>query len=313
MESISETVSAYIGQAETDVLAIARKAPRKYKRYLIPKKRKGMRAIHHPAKETKALQYALMETVLRTLRVHDSAVAYRRNRRAPLRRNAAAHAQWEYSIKIDFHDFFHSILPDDLFKTFRANGASLSQADRVFLTHCLFLGPRGINGLPIGAPSSPIVSNAVMHDFDERMRILANSLSPHSVYTRYADDITFSTDEKGACRKFHEGVRRLLPQIEYPRLRLNPSKTVYASRGTRRVVTGLVITPDGRVSLGRAKKRYIRKLLFDFTWNRLGPADRSFLSGYLAFIMDVEPDFYNRLVIKYTAETVERALKAHGP
>lgn len=53
MESLAESVAAYIGQSESEVLAIASRAPHRYKRYLIPKKRGGTRAIHHPAKETK--------------------------------------------------------------------------------------------------------------------------------------------------------------------------------------------------------------------------------------------------------------------
>jgi len=148
-----------------------------------------------------------------------------------------------------------------------------------------------------------------MYDFDSRVGLLATNISADGVYTRYADDIVFSSSEKGACRTFHQGVEAALREIEYPRLQLNPGKTVYASRGTRRVVTGLVVTPDGRVSIGRKKKRYIRKLLFEFGQDDLEDDDLSFLSGYLAFILDVEPDFYNRLALKYTAETVQRALK----
>lgn len=309
MASLAQIVGAYTGHTEDEVLAIASRAPQRYKRYFIPKKRGGRRAIHHPAKETKALQYALIQTVLKHLRIHGSAVAYRRDVRAPLRKNALAHAAREYSVKLDFRSFFHSISARDLFRTFSANGKPLGVADQAFLKSCLFLRPSDSGGLPIGAPSSPLVSNAVMYDFDSRVGLLATNISADGVYTRYADDIVFSSSEKGACRTFHQGVEAALREIEYPRLQLNPGKTVYASRGTRRVVTGLVVTPDGRVSIGRKKKRYIRKLLFEFGQDDLEDDDLSFLSGYLAFILDVEPDFYNRLALKYTAETVQRALK----
>lgn len=311
--SVAETVAAYIGHSETEVLAIADKAPRRYKRYLIPKKRGGTRAIHHPAKETKALQYALMETVLARLRIHDCAFAYRRGLKAPLRSNAAVHAKRAYSLKVDFRDFFHSITPADLFKALDPTGDQLTLADRGFLTRCLFVTVNsGKLGLPIGAPSSPFVSNATMYHFDERLAATARGVSRDAVLTRYADDIVFSSDERGACQRFHRDIVHALPQIPYPKLTLNPSKTIYSSRGTRRVVTGLVIASDGRVSLGRNKKRYIRKLLFDFARGCLEPAKQSYLSGYLAFILDVEPDFYNCLAIKYSGETVRNALRGEA-
>lgn len=310
MASMSETVAAYLGHTEEDVLAVAARAPRRYKRYFIPKKRGGMRAIHHPAKETKALQYALMETLLGRLKIHDSALAYRRELKAPLRQNAMAHAGCRYTIKMDFQDFFHSIQPADLFDTLQRNGETFSAEDGAFLTRCLFIGVAfDRKGLPIGAPSSPSVSNAVMYGFDRQMQAAASAISEEAVYTRYADDIVFSSNERGACQEFHEHVTDALPRLEHPKLRTNPRKTVYSSRGTRRVVTGIVIGPDGRISLGRVKKRYIRKLIFDFSRNNLDPESRTYLSGYLAFIMDVEPEFYDRLVLKYSGETVNQALK----
>jgi RNA-directed DNA polymerase len=310
--SIAQIVADYIGHTQEEVLAVAHRAPFRYRRYFISKKRGGRRAIHHPAEETKALQYALMQTTLSQLRIHKSAVAYRRDLTAPLRANALAHAQRKYSIKFDFQDFFHCIMPQDLFKTFGANHIPLSEADREFLKSSLFLRPTYSGGLPIGAPSSPLVSNAVMYDFDEKMRILANDISADGVYTRYADDIVFSTNAKGVCHTFHQGLETSLQQIDYPTLRLNREKTLYTSRATRRVVTGLVITPNGNVSLGRRKKRYIRKLLFDFIHGRLNDEDRAYLAGYLAFILDVDPDFYNRLALKYTADTVQHALHWGG-
>jgi hypothetical protein len=178
---------------------------------------------------------------------------------------------------------------------------------------CLFIGlPGGRKGLAIGAPSSPLVSNTVMYALDDKLRALAVSISGDSAYTRYADDIAFSTNLAGGCQRFYESLQRILNTEESPKLRINEDKTVFCSRGTRRVITGLFLTPGGEVSIGRKNKRYIRKLLFDLTQDALSDEERVYLSGYLAFVRDVEPDLCNRLALKYGAESVAAALRGGG-
>ena len=75
----------------------------------------------------------------------------------------------------------------------------------------------------------------------------------------------------------------------------------------RRTVTGLILTPDKGVSIGRGSKRYVKKLLCDVEHNKLDKEKMPFLRGMLAFILDVEPDFYNRLAIKYGATVMQQA------
>ena len=87
------------------------------------------------------------------------------------------------------------------------------------------------------------------------------------------------------------------------------------SRATKRSITGLIVTPEGEVSIGRDRKRLVRSMVHRYKQYTRGERDfgkdrRKHLSGLLAFILDVEPDFYNRLVLKYGAETVNAALHA---
>ena len=310
MTDLIDIVSVYIGHTRKETLQTSTKAPKTYKRYKIPKKKSGFRTIHHPSRQTKALQYALIETFLSGFPVHNCAAAYRRNIRSPLFRNANLHAKYSYSVRVDFSDFFHSISPSDLFVQAGNNGFELSTEAKNFIENCLFIGVLGRRkGLAIGAPSSPCVSNIAMYTLDERITGLAGNISGPSIYTRYADDIIFSTNTKGACNTFFDSLCALISSTTSPRLAINTSKTVFGSRASRRVVTGLVVQPDGGVSLGRKNKRYIRKLLFDLRRTALSPDKIAYLSGYLAFSLDVEPDFYNRLVLKYGAELLARALR----
>ncbi len=307
--SLLQRVSRYLGYSEYETLALALKAPTTYRHYRIPKKKVGFRTIHHPSKQTKALQYAIIELLLKNLAVHEAAVAYRGDIRSPLLKNALAHAPLAYSVRVDFSDFFHSIRPQDLFHRIEAAGIGLSPKDQILLEHCLFVSVGGEKGLAIGAPSSPIISNITLYDIDEQLKAHSRAIADDAVYTRYADDIVFSTNAKGACKEFYAQLCHVVDQETSPKLRVNKAKTVFSSRASRRVVTGLVLEPSGAVSLGRRKKRFIKKLLCDLKHGKLPDQDRAYLGGYLAHVLDVEPEFFNRLTLKYNAELVTRALR----
>ena len=118
------------------------------------------------------------------------------------------------------------------------------------------------------------------------------------VYTRYADDLYFSSRRRDVLSAFPGEVHRIVGDLALPgNLVVNDTKTFHSSRKGRRVVTGLVLTPDGGVSIGRARKRYIRHLVHHF--EELGEAERKQLQGWIAFAVGIEPDFANRLVLKY--------------
>jgi len=314
--TIRSLAAAYLGVTESEVLAAAQKAPKTYRRYLKPKRSgAGMREIFHPSKETKALQYALLETVLPSLPVHDAAVGYVRGLRSPLFRNAYAHSGFMFTVRLDFQDFFPSIVPDDLLSRLASidDWGSMDKKDRGFLTDALFIDFRHSRFLAIGAPTSPAISNAVMFELDARLQAWASECN--GCYTRYADDILYSTNKKRGCHEFVGRVASEIAAMDSPDLALNEDKTLYMSRGTRRSVTGLIVTPEGDVSVGRSRKRYLRRLIdrYGRYLADQGEFDEELsdsLRGLLAFVLDVEPAFFNRLAQRYGARIVNAAL--HG-
>ena len=76
-----------------------------------------------------------------------------------------------------------------------------------------------------------------------------------------------------------------------------------------RRVTGLVLTNDGKVSLGREEKRRIRVQMHYFVTGRLKTEQILQLRGMLAYVHSVEPSFMSRLNKKYGAEAVRRCIK----
>lgn len=288
-----------------ELIHLISNAPYTYKVYEIPKRTGGTRTIAQPAKATKFLQYWAIENYLSKLPIHLCATAYREG--LGIKENATRHKNNAYLAKFDFKDFFVSIKGDD-FKSHLKNyfGAKLSDDDLILLERICFI--KRIKSEPfslsIGSPSSPVISNSIMYQFD---CLIAEWCSLNEVvYTRYADDLTFSTNIKDKTAEVEAIVRQSLNQISYPSLRLNRKKTTLVSKKYQRRITGLIITNEKQVSLGRYKKRYISSLVHKFKLGLLDKDSVSSLQGNLAYAMDVEPLFVERLARKYGDETIDK-------
>lgn len=293
-QTILESLSSDLGLMQAHLNAIMRTAPLRYKAFQIEKKDGSLRWVAQPAKEVKAIQRWLVSKVLNELPVHECTTAYRDGR--SIRLNAARHVRSHYMLKVDFEQFFPSVKKRDIKNHLsRHLQASLSPDAIEMVAHCLTWAPVRGNGLElcIGAPSSPLISNSIMYDFDDAM---SNYCGDSISYTRYADDLTFSCNEKGALDQVLQFVRSSLDRLEYPRIAINEHKTVFASRKSRRTVTGIVLTPDHKLSVGRTRKRLIRATYHRFLLGELDSDESEELMGLIAFVESVEPGFRERLV-----------------
>ena len=302
---ILERIAQETGVSETDLRELVRTASYRYKTYQIPKKTGGYRVIDHPSTEVKFLQRWLNRNLLSTLPVHESAFAYRNGR--GIADNARLHVNNNYLLKIDFKDFFSSLKHSDV--------KSLLEIHLKNQNHCFARSDIDIivqivckhNSLTIGAPSSPLLSNTILYDFDcfsfdmcEKMNV---------TYSRYADDIFMSTDTPNKLAAILEAIRSNLRLRASPRLTINDKKTVFTSKKRRRIAAGVVLTSNGRLSIGRKKKRHIRSLIHLYSTNMLSADQVSYLCGYLSFVSSVEPEFIHRVRQKYGRETVNRLMR----
>ena len=151
-----------------------------------------------------------------------------------------------------------------------------------------------------------MLSNILMAEFDQHVVTLcvANGVK----YTRYADDLSFSARRSGALQEVEEGVLQLCGRLRSPSLTINRSKTVRVSKREARRVTGLVLTNDQKVSLGREEKRRIRASVHHFVTERLADDEIMTLRGMLAYVNSVEPMFLQRLRQKYGTAAIMRCL-----
>lgn len=297
--SIKTRISHALLIPEPFITRLINSAPYRYKVYLIPKKNgNGTRTIAQPSRAVKAVQYWTMENVLNTLPIHRAATAYRKG--VNIADNAGRHAPHRFLLKLDFENFFTSITASDLETYFRLHPQSdLTQHDVANLKRILFWNRErsGQLVMSIGAPSSPTLSNILMFDFDSSVQRICDQRNVQ--YTRYADDLTFSTSERNVLREIKFEIEQVCRQVPYPRLSLNEPKTVHASRAKSRRVTGLTLTNDGSVSIGRERKRIIRAQIDHFLSGRLEPDRLAELQGMLSFVSAVEPEFIEKLRRRY--------------
>lgn len=295
-----------LGLSRAELLAIAATAPKRYFVWKVAKKSGGKRTLCHPARELKAVQYLYLRDVLSELPVHKAATAYVRGRSIKL--NALAHVRSRVIVKIDLSEFFNSLRPDDFRKYALTHFPQWTTEELEFSLKILFWGQRSSEPacLAIGAPTSPVLSNAIMFEIDEKLQSYADQT--RLVYTRYADDITFSSEAKIDMHATLNVVQGALREAAFSRLQINTRKTAIISKKYQRRVTGLVITPEKQVSIGRYKKRLLRSMCFRFAKNDPN-VNASHLSGWLAFANDVEPKFVCSLRKKYGSDLVDALLR----
>lgn len=308
MSALIEYLSISTGLTDADVMRIIARAPRSYKFYKIDKRTSGKRLISQPAREVKALQRALVK-FLHELPIHESATAYIKGK--SILDNASPHSRSGPIKKYDFKEFFHSIRARD-WQAYCEQKAVFEDPKEIEITARLMfhLTPgSSILRLAMGAPSSPWLSNVLLHDFDKR---LSDELAKeHIIYTRYADDLTFSAPRTGHLNSVDGVLKAIIHDTKSPELTINPGKTVLATKKYRRVVTGLILANDGRVTIGRDRKRNIRSAIFNALSGSRRAEEIQQLVGFLAFINSVEPEFFCKLQKKYGDDFVERLKNTH--
>jgi len=302
MVSVHEIARA-IGISVGDVQRILARAPLRYKVYDIPKRSGGSRTIAQPSTELKVIQRYLVDNVFDKLAVSDRAMAYRKG--VSIRDNAKAHSLSPYILKLDFTAFFHSFRLADMDFVFKINSLSIDRHEMNILKLASYWRPKGSPHFmfAMGAPSSPMLTNAMMYEIDSKIAQLCAELG--AKYTRYADDITISGERADDLIVIERGVREVVQAADHPKLRFNDTKRGLYGPGQKKIVTGLILTPDGKISIGRDRKRQISAGVHWWLAGKIASEMHiEQLRGLVAFANDAEPTFVSSLSQKYGARAV---------
>lgn len=224
----------------------------RYSQFSIPKATGGTREIMAPVPQLKLAQRRLAHHLQNCLHDIEEKQIVRANciishgfkRNLSIATNAGSHVGRRWVLNMDLENFFPSINFGRVRGYFIKNKHfALQPATATVLAQIACHG----NALPQGAPTSPVISNLITGLLDIRLNKLASS--SRCTFTRYADDITFSTNLK----EFPESIARksldadwvlsgaLSKRIKDSGFSVNKKKTRMQYRRSRQDVTGLIV------------------------------------------------------------------------
>lgn len=180
--AISINVLSVLFGISTNFVRSMYRAPHRYYRRFKIRKGKKTREINAPRVGLKLLQKWIGAHLERAITFPDCVFGFVQGLSAIDAARLHCGATWVYSV--DIRDFFPSITSKQVTRALGEFGYS-KHAQEVIAGLCTLDGC-----LPQGSPASPVLSNIVFFEIDERLKALA--ASKHVRYTRYADDIVFS-------------------------------------------------------------------------------------------------------------------------
>jgi hypothetical protein len=310
--SILDELSAFMETGRTDVARFLYSAPARYRVFSIKKRNGDDRQIAQPSATLKIMQRFVLDQKLAPLPVHAAASAYASGK--SIRHNAEVHRSAKFILKLDFEQFFPSLTVRDWRNYVRSKQpAGIEEADGIHYERLLFWGGGGFTPekLSIGAPTSPTISNILMYEFDSEVSRYAADVG--ASYTRYADDVTFSSDSHKDLVRLETLTTQYVKKLRSPKLTFNATKRGLYGPGEKKMVTGLLLTPTGGVSIGRDRKRLISAMMHRAVKGELDILQIGHLKGLLGFAVAAEPDFLARLRAKYGNAAVDQVMKTHLP
>lgn len=239
----------------------------RYRTFKIPKRSGGSRVITAPRNKTFKLLLRYVNEIFKALYTPSPhAMGFTEGRSVVT--NADLHRGQIYVFNIDLQDFFPSIHQARVWKRIQLDPLGLKRPIANILAGLCAMRVDLADGdvqyvLPQGAPTSPILSNMICDTLDRRLAGLARRFGLH--YSRYADDITFSSmhhvyQPDGAFRRELERI------ITGQGFVINQSKTRLQKRGARQEVTGIIVSD--KLNVSQHYVRDLRNLLY--IWERYG-------------------------------------------
>lgn len=266
------------GYEADELEAVLSNGDKNYHTYTIEKRsKKSRRLICEPCDALKDIQYLILPLIMH-MPVHRKCKAYEEG--CSTRKNAKKHLSRPYILHTDIKNYFPSIsrqlLTESLSKYFNYDEIDL------LWRICSYNG-----GLPIGAPTSPFLSNRIMRKADKEL----SRLSFRIRYTRYADDLIFSS-KKYIDKSIISRIESILRKYG---LYINEDKTYFMN--FRREVTGIILTNDNNLSCGTAFKKRLKSDIYNLLVKGEGKIDS--VRGKLAYLRHIEPQYARTIINKY--------------
>lgn len=283
-----------------------------------PKKSGGRRHISAPEPVLAGVQRWILDNALGHAIIHSSSFAYHKG--VSIVDCAQEHIGARWMVKFDLHNYFGSVDETSIFKVFREGGYNnlvalelarlctrmppgfpqyplSSIRQRYASIPAYATGRQGI--LPQGAPTSGALANTVTRKLDDEL--LAIAAGAGLVYTRYSDDLTFSTGDNWSRGQSSALTKAVEKAVVNSGFKLNTKKTRVVPPGARHIVLGLLVDGERVRLLPEFRRRLIGHVRgvekFTIQAHARERNFRSLLSfvrfvdGHIAYAQGVDPDW----------------------
>lgn len=257
--STNAQLAEYCGVSwdELRMLAYANRIKR-YTEWLVPKRNgEGLRRISSPMANLRRVQRVIAKGLSESYSPLKCVYGFVCKRNVAM--NALQHVRKRTVLTLDLKDFFPSITAPRVRGLFmKAMGFSQDVADTLTNLVCYE------GSLPQGAPTSPVISNMICFKMD---RAFINFAANYGLtYTRYADDLVFSSTSAYSARKMVDqgknavdGINQyIIDTIEANGFEINERKVHVANRGSRQIVNGIIV--NQKCNIRRSQYREFRAL-----------------------------------------------------
>lgn len=229
-------------------------APKRFRTFHIRKKSGGLREIKAPCRQLDVVLTCVNIMLKAVYQPSDVAMGFTSGK--SVLDNAQMHVGHNYVFNIDLKDFFPSVPQARVWKRIQLAPFNFSKeiANLIAGLCCSYDKTANANVLPQGSPASPLLTNAICDKLDRRMKGVAKRFGLH--YSRYADDMTFSSMHNVYQENsdFRLEIERIVIEQGF---KMNSSKTRLLKTGSRQEVTGLTVNSIANVS---------RKYISDLRW-----------------------------------------------
>ena len=262
-----------------------------YFQKVIPKKDKTERILNVPNLSLKVVQKWILKEILEKIFVSEQAMAFVPHKNG-LRENAERHKKNIFLLEMDITNFFGTITEQQVYTLFCNIGYNTKVAG-ILANLCTY-----DNYLPQGAVTSPYIANLVCYHMDARINGYCSRKD--IVYTRYTDDLTFSSDNRMLLNKIEKFIKYIVTDEGFT---INDKKTRYLSNDVKKTVTGITINDDS-IHVDKKFKRDLRAQIY-CSIKLKDYQNNSQILGKIAYVNSIEKGFRDK-IIRYITNLITR-------
>lgn len=231
---------------------------KKFQEYSFYEYKKENKILTKEAKELYDYHKFIEKIIIEYMNTNKCVYSYSKNK--SIYESIYLHKNSKYFFKTDIQNFFSSI-DKTLIKNTMTNNIDKILVNNLndFLDNLLNLFTYN-DKLPVGFTTSPKISNTILYLFDNDIEDYCKD--NNIIYSRYSDDLIFSSNNYEILRSLQNIVQTKLNNFYGSRFKLNDKKTIFLDKTKKISLLGMVITPQGHITVDKNIKRNIKQLIY---------------------------------------------------